>query len=354
MIGLAALAIIAVVGWLLMDMQLQVEDTETADAGPVVATAAPEVLPADAQAEDKGATDAAPAGQTQPAPIVREQAPAEPSKPAPAKQEKAQPAPAGEQKPAAAETKTAEPSPVLRTYSDSLKGGGRGPVMVSLAAASYQMGSTGGSMNSSEVPRHEVQLPAFSISKHEVTFAEYDRFAGATGKRRPKDEGWGRKNRPVINVSWEDAQAYVKWLSAQTGKTYRLPSEAQWEYAARAGSEGSYWWSGVHEDTPANCFNCGSEWDGARTAPVGQFAANAFGLHDMTGNVQEWTEDCYNSNYKGAPADGSAWVTPLCEMRVIRGGAYSSPQDSLRTTKRTRMETETRLDNLGFRVVRVD
>jgi formylglycine-generating enzyme required for sulfatase activity len=97
-----------------------------------------------------------------------------------------------------------------------------------------------------------------------------------------------------------------KWLSA-TGRTYRLPAEAEWEYAARAGNVGSYWWTEVYETIPANCFNCGSKWDGARTAPVGQFAANSLGLYDMAGNVQEWTADCFHQNYVGAPADGSAW-----------------------------------------------
>jgi formylglycine-generating enzyme required for sulfatase activity/CRP-like cAMP-binding protein/chromosome segregation ATPase len=246
-------------------------------------------------------------------------------------------------------------SPVLRTYSDALRDGGRGPEMVQLAAATYQMGSIGNSMNAEEVPRHEVKLASFSISRYEVTFAEYDRYARATGQQLPHDESWGRDRQPVINVSWNDAVGYVKWLSAQTGRDYRLPSEAQWEYAARAGSDGSYWWTDTKAGIPANCFNCGSSWDGARTAPVGQFAANGFGLYDMAGNVQEWTADCYHPNYAGAPADGSAWGGDVyCTQRVVRGGAYSSPLDSLRSARRADLAEDTSLDNLGFRVVRVD
>lgn len=248
----------------------------------------------------------------------------------------------------------AAPVPVIGSFSDDLIGGGKGPEMVKLAAAAYQMGSSGNSINSEEVPRHDVTLRAFSISSREVSFADYDHYARATGQRLPYDESWGRGQQPVINVSWKDAQGYVRWLSAQTGKTYRLPAEAEWEYAARAGNVGSHWWTEVYETIPANCFNCGSKWDGARTAPVSQFAANSLGLYDMAGNVQEWTADCYHQNYVGAPADGSAWEGEDCSQRVVRGGAYSSSLDALRSAKRAQLAEDTRLDNLGFRVVRAD
>ncbi|MGB5540278.1 MAG: SUMF1/EgtB/PvdO family nonheme iron enzyme [Gammaproteobacteria bacterium] len=246
---------------------------------------------------------------------------------------------------------------VLRTYSDTLKNGGEGPVMVELAVAGYFMGSYGNSLNYEEGPRHLVKLPGFSIGKYEVTFAEYDRFARATGRRLPYDETWGRGDQPVINVSWADAQDYVDWLSVQTGHAYRLPSEAEWEYAARGGSHWMYWWMAAEDDEAmdgvrANCHNCGSEWDGVRTARVGQFPANAFGLYDTAGNVQEWTADCYHDSYDGAPLDGSAWVRPHCTQRVVRGGGYTSPLDTLRSAKRGQLDQDTRLDNLGFRVVR--
>jgi formylglycine-generating enzyme required for sulfatase activity len=249
-----------------------------------------------------------------------------------------------------------KPAPVTsgRVFRDALKTGGQGPLMVELPAASYRMGSIGNSLNFDEGPQHVVNLAGFAIGKYEVSFAEYDRFARATGRRLPDDEGWGRDNRPVINVSWEDARAYTQWLTQQTGNGYRLPTEAEWEFAARAGSEGTHWWNSDSDAVPANCFDCGSEWDASRTAPVGGFAPNRFGLHDTAGNVQEWVEDCYHNNYEQAAADGSAWLPPLCTLRVVRGGAYTSPLDSLRSAKRARYDQEIRLDNTGFRVVRVN
>ncbi len=239
-----------------------------------------------------------------------------------------------------------------RSYRENLKLGGQGPVMVELPAGSYEMGSVGNSLNFDEGPRHLVNIAAFSVGKYEVTFEEYDRFARATGRRLPYDESWGRAGHPVINVSWDDARAYARWLSGQTGQTYRLPSEAEWEYFTRAGSVASFWWHDESDKLHANCFNCGSDWDGTSTAPVGSFGANDFGLHDVTGNVQEWTADCYHGSYHNAPLDGSAWQSPECVMRVVRGGAYTSPLDTLRNAKRSRYDQDTRLDNLGFRVVR--
>ena len=254
------------------------------------------------------------------------------------------------------EARAAEPEikPVTagRNFSDTLKDGSRGPELVELPAATYMMGSSGASPNFEERPQHAVSLPAFAIGRHEVTFAEYDRFARATGRRLPYDEGWGRNKRPVINVSWKDAKAYTAWLSKQTGHKYSLPTEAQWEFAARAGSTTPHWWPDDSEEIPANCFDCGSKWGGRQTAAVGSFSPNGFGLHDTAGNVQEWTRDCYHKNYKGAPSDGSAWQTSGCGQRVIRGGGYTSPLDSLRSARRAQFDQETRLDNLGFRVVR--
>jgi formylglycine-generating enzyme required for sulfatase activity len=247
-----------------------------------------------------------------------------------------------------------EPAPPAapRSFQDSLQGGGKGPVMVELPVGDFLMGSTGNSLNFDESPRHKVTLDGFSISKHEVTFAEYDKFARATGRRLPNDESWGRADRPVINVSWNDARAYAEWLSKKTGKRYRLPTEAEWEYAARAGSTGKVWWDTNSKVKPANCFNCGSEWDGKRTAPAGSFSGNAFGLLDMAGNAQEWTEDCYHTGYTGAPDNGTAWLTPECTQRVVRGGSYSNPLDTLRNAKRSQYNQDARLDNLGFRIIR--
>jgi formylglycine-generating enzyme required for sulfatase activity/CRP-like cAMP-binding protein/rhodanese-related sulfurtransferase len=241
---------------------------------------------------------------------------------------------------------------VGRTFSDRLSDGTAGPTLVEIPAGEFAMGSGNNSLNFDERPRHKVALKAFAIGKQEVTFGEYAVFARATGRALPHDEGWGRADRPVINVSWVDAAAYVSWLSGQTGHRYRLPTEAEWEYAARAGSMTLYWWGLKPEGVVANCFNCGSEWDNRSTAPVGSFPANAYGLHDVAGNVMEWVRDCHYPNYEGAPPDGSAREEPGCTQRVVRGGAYASPLDSLRSARRLDYDQNTRIDDIGFRVVR--
>ena len=193
------------------------------------------------------------------------------------------------------------------------------------------------------------------MGRHEVTFAEYGRFADAsvTPQTRPADRGWGRGSRPVINVSHEDAQAYAIWLSTQTGKTYRLPSEAEWEYAARAGTRTRYSWGDRIARNRANCDGCGSEWDDKQTAPVVSFAANAFGLFDMHGNVWEWVEDCWHNNYQGVPSDGSAWTSGcgFGARAVVRGGSWYSCPRYLRAANRGWITPSNRNNNNGFRLV---
>ena len=174
-------------------------------------------------------------------------------------------------------------------------------------------------------PVQKVRVESFELGKYEVTFAEYDRFTAATGRERADDEEWGRGRRPVILVSWEDAVAYTRWLSEQTGERYRLPSEAEWEYAARSGTKKKkYSWGNEIGSNRANCDGCGSQWDDRQTAPVGSFPPNRWGLHDMHGNVREWVRDCWNKNYKGAPTDGSAWESGDCSRRVLRGGSWNN------------------------------
>jgi formylglycine-generating enzyme required for sulfatase activity len=358
-IGLGVVVVCALTGWLFFAFNEPVSGTAGQQQSPVAAVPdaePPPVVPTDA-----------PVVEVQPAPLAEEDNTVAESAARAASQPDIRPAmetvsgpdephaiPAPEESAAEEAAFAAQAAPVIagRTFRDSLRGGGRGPVMIELPAGHYEMGSIGNSLNFDEGPRHSVTVPAFSISKFEVTFAEYDRFARATGRRLPHDESWGRGDRPVINVSWGDANGYTRWLSEQTGKTYRLPSEAEWEYAARAGNAANYWWHDDSENPHANCFNCGSEWDGARTSPAGSFEANDFGLKDVTGNVQEWTADCYHGSYQGAPDDGSAWLFPECTMRVVRGGGYTSPLNSLRSAKRSQYDQDTRLDNLGFRVVR--
>jgi formylglycine-generating enzyme required for sulfatase activity len=156
----------------------------------------------------------------------------------------------------------------------------------------------------------------------------------------------------VINVSWDDANAYVTWLSKKTGKPYRLLTEAEYEYATRAGTETPYPWGDDIGKNNANCNGCGSEWDNKQTAPVGSFAPNRFGLYDMVGNVWEWVEDCYHETYNGAPTDGSAWITGDCSTHVVRGGSWNNNPENLRSAFRIRLATVNRVSYLGFRVGR--
>ena len=193
----------------------------------------------------------------------------------------------------------------------------------------------------------------FAVGVYEVTFTEWDacRQAGGCG-HSPDDEGWGRGNRPVINVSWDHAQQYVGWLSEETGKKYRLLSESEWEYVARAGTTTRYHWGDDIGRNRANCYGCGSHWDGEKTAPVGSFSPNAFGLYDTHGNVWEWAQDCWNESYEGAPTDGRAWESGHCGYRVMRGGSWNSPTWFMRSANRLRNPTYTQYSAFGFRVAR--
>jgi formylglycine-generating enzyme required for sulfatase activity len=230
------------------------------------------------------------------------------------------------------------------------------PEMIVVPAGRFLMGSPAGQGRDNERPQHEVTIARpFAVAKFAVTFDEWDACA-ARGGCRPdvSDSGWGRGRRPAINVSWDDAQTYVKWLSGITGKDYRLLSEAEWEYAAHAGTRTAYpWGDDVKLDGKpmANCDGSGSEWSGKQTAPVGAFPANAFGLYDMVGNVHEWTEDCWNNSYQGAPADGSPWMSGDCRRHVIRGGSCYSHPDFVRSQVRGK-PTRDRHHSLGFRVAR--
>ena len=257
------------------------------------------------------------------------------------------------------ETAEAEEPPRGRAPGDTFRDCPECPEMVVLPAGSFMMGSPASERghNEDESPLHQVTIPVpFAIGKHEVTFAEWNAcvMAGGCGGHIPDDEGWGRSNRPVINVSWDDARAYIRWLSQHTGKHYWLPSEAEWEYAARAGSQTRYAWGDDIGHNRANCADCGSRWDDTSTAPVGSFAPNSFGLHDMHGNVWEWTDDCWNGTYKNAPTDGTAWRRGDCDPRMVRSGSWSIDAKYVRSALRGRGwgATERRGDDLGFRVAR--
>ena len=242
------------------------------------------------------------------------------------------------------------------TFADALTSGGTGPVMVVIPAGSYSMGCSGDADDcySSEFPVHTVNIARFAISKFEVTFAQWDACsdAGGCGRYQADDRGWGRDDRPIIRLTWARAQSYVTWLTEQTGKTYRLPSESEWEYAARAGTTTNFHWGDERGSNLANCKNCGSQWDGEQTAPVGSFSPNPWGLYDIHGNVWEWTEDCSNATYTGAPTDGSAWLTGRCTMRVVRGGGWDNHSDFIRSSYRGNADASLTVDVIGLRVVR--
>lgn len=203
-----------------------------------------------------------------------------------------------------------------------------------------------------EGPRHTVAIAAaFAVGAYEITFDEWDACvaAGGCNGHHPSDYGRGRKDRPVVDVSWLDAQAYIKWLNQKTAEHYRLLSEAEWEYAARAGSSARYSWGDDAGQNLASCKHCGSRWDGKQTAPVGSFAPNSFGLYDMHGNVWEWVADGYHPNYRNAPGDGRIWRGGE-EMRVLRGGAWSNEAAELRAASRDASAPDGRGENGGFRV----
>ena len=230
------------------------------------------------------------------------------------------------------------------------------PKMIVVPSGRFTMGassSEGG--DSDERPMRRVRIDyQFAVGVYEVTFAEWYACvdAGGCGNYIPDDMGWGLGNRPVINVSWEDAQSYVRWLSARTGKTYRLLSESEWEYVARAGTGTAYSWGDSIGVNRANCDGCGSQWDNKKTAPVGSFEANGWSVHDMHGNVQEWVQDCWHDNYEDAPSDGSAWTSETCDKHVSRGGSWVSYPRSLRSASRARNSTGSRDGSLGFRIAR--
>ncbi len=231
------------------------------------------------------------------------------------------------------------------------------PKMVVVPSGRFTMGSPRreGGHEDNEEPMRRVRIDyRFAVGVYEVTFDEWYACAdaGGCGSYIPDDEGWGRGNRPVINVSLNDAQSYLRWLSALTGKTYRLLSESEWEYVARAGTETAYSWGDSIGVNRANCDGCGSQWDDEQTAPVGSFVANAWGVYDMHGNVEEWVQGCWYENYKGAPTDGSAWEPEKGCLKVMRGGSWGNGPSSLRSASRDWSVSSYRNNNGGFRVAR--
>lgn len=279
-----------------------------------------------------------PVAKPVPPPVARPEPPPVP-KPAPAPAPAPRPAP----KPAA----VAVPAPVVsgKTFQDCPAC----PEMVSLPAGSFVMGSDRG--DRSEQPAHSVTIGApFAIGKYEVTVSQWQACVDAGGCKARSDKATTAANAPISDISWDDAQRYARWLAKETGKPYRLPTEAEWEYAARAGTRSRFWWGDSMASGKSYCNDCGNPWDRDRPADVGTFAANPFGLHDTSGNVWEWVADCWHRDYQGAPADGGVWEASDCRERVIRGGSWRDKTNYVHSASRFYYDSYIRYISNGFRV----
>jgi formylglycine-generating enzyme required for sulfatase activity len=241
------------------------------------------------------------------------------------------------------------PAELLVKYAPGLQ-------LIEIKAGDFRMGDLSGKDNKLEMPVCKVQIKPFSLTKHEITFEQFDLYAEETGKAKPDDQGWGRGTLPVINITWRDASDYAEWLSQRTGQKFRLPSEADWEYAARSGTTTKFYWGddASHEHSNYGTDECCDglaegfdQW--LNTSPVGSFPANQFNLHDLHGNVWEWVQDCWNDSYVGASLDSKARLSGNCKLHVVRGGSwFNGPKRGLEARWR-RSETG-QYNYLGFRL----
>lgn len=233
---------------------------------------------------------------------------------------------------------------------DNLASGGQGPPFLPLPIGNYMMGSS----RFPEKPAHYVKIEKpVQMMMTEVTFDDFEKFCVETSFPFPDDSRWGKKDRPVINISWQDAQAYAKWLTEQTGITYRLPYETEWEWAAGAGSGTIYAWGNSLLPDMANCKGCGTIGETQQTSPVKSFRPNKSGFYDMTGNVWEWVQDCWVENYADAPDDQSPRkFSGKCGNYTIRGGAWNSKEKQITVTSRLGVWVDTKSNYIGFRLVR--
>ena len=272
---------------------------------------------------------------------VARQAPSPAPAPAPA----AAPAPAPAPQAAAPAQEAALPAPSGETFRDC----DGCPEMIRVPAGSFQMGGNGG--DSTEQPVHSVTIAApFALGRFEVTVAQWLACVSAGGCAYEPKATADPERAAVRNLSWDDTQEYLSWLSESTGRKYRLPTEAEWEYAARAGTASSFWWGDSPEADMVSCKDCGGPWSRKAPTPVGSRPANPFGLHDMNGGVAEWTADCWLKSYEGAPGDGSARVQGLCSQRVLRGGSWRNESTYLRSASRFFYDASVRYLVNGFRV----
>jgi formylglycine-generating enzyme required for sulfatase activity len=223
--------------------------------------------------------------------------------------------------------------------------------MIPLRPATFTMGTNND--DPSERPEHTVKISRpFAIGKYEVTVEQWRACVDAGACPAVSTRGDATKDAPMRDLSWDDAQQYLKWLSKQTQQTYRLPTEAEWEYAARGGTSTRYWWGDQMQAGKANCKDCGQPWRRDGPVSVGSFAANPFGLHDMNGSVWEWVSDCWHSSFKGAPSDGRSWDEDNCRARVIRGGSWRDGVGYMLSATRFKYDGSVRESQNGLRVAR--
>ena len=261
--------------------------------------------------------------------------------------EQPRPAPESPRRPVAPPAPSSSPLKPFTVFRDRLRDGSDGPAMIVIPAGEFWMGSPESEEGrNDDERRHRVKIERpFAVGQYAVTFDEYDRFCAATGQWKPEDAGWGRGNRPVINVSWYNALDYTKWLLAHTGQAYRLPTEAEWEYAARAGTETALWWGDHITKYQANY-----ELNHNGTVPVDWFQPNPWGLYQIHGNVWEWTGSCYDENYGGAEMQctDNNEGGPL----AVRGGSWVDRPGRVRSANRDGGTPTDRNSGVGFRLAR--
>jgi formylglycine-generating enzyme required for sulfatase activity len=286
---------------------------------------------------------AAPEAPTAPPKTARE-----PARPAPPKEREAGPAATA---PAAAAAVAAAAAPASRAAGPEFKDCPTCPAMIPLPAGTFTMGSN--TSDPSEKPAHTVAIKApFAIGKYEVTVQQWNACAEAGACVKTSPASGSNAGAPIRDVSWDDAQQYLKWLSTSSGQAYRLPTEAEWEYAARGGTSTRYWWGEQMANGKANCKECGPPWSADAPANVGSFAANGYGLHDTSGGVWEWVADCWHNSFKDAPSDSRAWDQAACTVRVIRGGSWREGAAYMVASTRFKYDASVRHSQNGFRVVR--
>lgn len=271
-----------------------------------------------------------------------------PAAPRPVEPKPAEPKPAAEAAPARA---GAKPVPGSAGAVAAVKDCDSCPVMAAIYPKPFTMGSN--SSDPSERPAHQVALQTpFAIGKYEVTVDQWKQCVKASVCPDIPSSANAAGNLPMRDVSWDEAQLYLKWLSTISGHAYRLPTEAEWEYAARGGTTTKYWWGDKMKGGNSSCKGCGLPWQEDSPPPAGSFVANPFGLYDMNGSVWEWVADCWHPSYKGAPTDGSAWAEPNCQSRVIRGGSWREDGSYMLSTTRFKYDASVRQSQNGFRVAR--